>query len=116
MTYRNPMIIAALALFAAAALSAQNKSAGQVPRTADGHPDLSGLWSNATRTPLERPAAFAGKATLTEAEATAYEKQDSESWQQLDGTSEGPLHATKGSVGTGAYNVLFYDMGSELAR
>jgi hypothetical protein len=34
----------------------------------------------------------------------------------LDGTSEGPLHATKGSVGTGAYNVLFYDMGSELAR
>jgi hypothetical protein len=116
MTYRNPMTIAALALFAAAALSAQNKSAGQIPRTAEGHPDLSGLWSNATRTPLERPAAFAGKATLTEAEATAYEKRDSESWQQLDGTSEGPLHATKGSVGTGAYNVLFYDMGSELAR
>jgi hypothetical protein len=106
----------ALALFAATVLSAQNKPAWKMPRTPDGHPDLSGIWSNATRTPLERPPMFAGKATLTDAEAKAYEAKDSEAWQQLDGTSEGPLHATKGSVGTGAYNVLFYDMGSELAR
>jgi hypothetical protein len=116
MTYRNRMTTGALALFAAAALSAQTNTGWKTPRTADGHPDLSGLWSNATRTPLERPAVFAGKPTLTDAEAKAYEQKDSESWQQLDGTSDGPLHATKGSVGTGAYNVLFYDMGSELAR
>jgi len=46
-----------------------------VQRTADGHPDLQGYWTNATFTPLERPAEFAGKEFLTEAEADAYQKK-----------------------------------------
>src|ERR1700678_3363483 len=37
--------------------------------------DLEGIWSNATITPLERPAELAGKATFTAEEAAAYEKQ-----------------------------------------
>jgi hypothetical protein len=37
-------------------------------------PDLQGFWSTATATPLQRPEQFAGKATLTEAEAAEYEK------------------------------------------
>jgi hypothetical protein len=45
------------------------------PRTADGQPDLQGVWNNATVTPLERPAEFAGKVFFTPAEAAAYEKQ-----------------------------------------
>jgi hypothetical protein len=45
------------------------------PRTPDGQPDLQGIWSNATVTPLERPAELAGKAFFTPAEAAAYEKQ-----------------------------------------
>src|SRR5690349_19555030 len=49
--------------------------AAQLARTADGHPDLQGLWLNNTATPLERPAAFGGKATATEAEARAYENR-----------------------------------------
>ena len=44
-------------------------------RTPDGQPDLQGYWTNATVTPLERPAEFAGKDFLTEKEAIAYEKQ-----------------------------------------
>jgi hypothetical protein len=116
MTYRNLMKTGALALLTAVALSAQNKPASKIPRAGDGHPDLQGLWSNATRTPLERLPVFAGKATVTDAEAREWEKKDHEAWEELDGTSDGPLHATKGSAGTGAYNVLFYDMGSELAR
>ena len=44
-------------------------------RTADGQPDLQGIWSNATITPLERPADLAGKQTFTAEEAAAYEKQ-----------------------------------------
>jgi hypothetical protein len=87
-----------------------------MPRIPDGHPDLQGIWSNATRTPVERPAEFAGKPTLTDAEATAWEKKEHQAWEELDGTSEGPLHKGKGSEGTGAYNVLFYDMGSGLMR
>src|SRR4051794_38724008 len=46
-----------------------------VQRTADGHPDLQGYWTNATFTPLERPAEFAGKEFLTEAEALAYQQK-----------------------------------------
>jgi len=116
MTYRTLLRLGAIALFAVTALLAQDKTGSKIPRTADGHPDLSGIWSNATRTPLERPAEFAGKPTLTDAEAKVWEQKEHEAWQELDGTSEGPLHKTKGSEGTGAYNVLFYDMGNGLAR
>src|ERR1700724_651345 len=116
MTFQNLMRIGALALFSVTALFAQNKAAWKMPRTADGHPDLQGIWNNSTRTPLERPAEFSGKATVTDAEATGWEHKEHQAWQDLDGTSEGPLHKTKGSEGTGAYNVLFYDMGSGLAR
>jgi hypothetical protein len=116
MTYRNQIRLGAFALFAAAALSAQNKAAWKVPRTPDGHPDLQGIWNNSTRTPLERSAEFAGKPTLTDAEAKVWEQKEHQAWEELDGTSEGPLHKTKGSEGTGAYNVLFYDMGNGLAR
>jgi len=48
------------------------------PRTADGQPDLQGMWTDFTVTPLERPAEFAGKAVLTEEEAAAYEKRIAE--------------------------------------
>jgi hypothetical protein len=44
-------------------------------RTPDGQPDLQGIWTNPTLTPFERPARFAGKATLTEAEAAEIEHQ-----------------------------------------
>src|SRR5215467_6389144 len=40
-------------------------------RTADGQPDLQGVWSNNNVTPLERPAALAGKPLLTDAEVAA---------------------------------------------
>jgi hypothetical protein len=45
------------------------------PRTADGRPDLEGVWINSTLTPLERPAEFAGKEFLTEQEAADYVKR-----------------------------------------
>ena len=35
-------------------------------RTAFGHPNLQGVWALQTLTPLERPAEFADRATLTE--------------------------------------------------
>jgi hypothetical protein len=60
----------AMAIVIAAAavnLSAQ-KARWTVPRTIDGQPDLQGTWANNTVTPLERPAALAGRPTLTDAE------------------------------------------------
>jgi len=41
-------------------------------RTADGQPDIQGIWSTATLTPLERSPQFAGKEFLTEKEAAEY--------------------------------------------
>ncbi|HZR25602.1 MAG TPA: hypothetical protein VFA59_18540 [Vicinamibacterales bacterium] len=43
-------------------------------RTSDGRPDLQGVWDFRSATPLERPARFAGKATLTDEEVRAYEQ------------------------------------------
>jgi hypothetical protein len=54
------------------------------PRTADGHPDLQGVWTNATITPLERPAALKDKAFLTEEEALALEKRAAERREEAD--------------------------------
>ena len=56
-------------------LGKRRRKAWKVPRTPDGQPDLQGIWSNATLTPLERPRELAGKAFFTEQEAAAYEKK-----------------------------------------
>jgi hypothetical protein len=58
-----------------AKLEGQPTKARSQPRTPDGQPDLQGYWTNATFTPLERPAELAGKEFLTEAEAALYQQQ-----------------------------------------
>ena len=112
-------LAAMLALPFAAPLPAQTAAKSKnwaVPRTADGHPDLQGVWTNITLTRMERPAQFKDKATVTDAEAAAYEKKEADELNKQDGASDGPLIAAAGSSGTGGYNVLFVDRGSELAR
>ena len=104
-----------LALAMIATVSGQTTSR-PAARTADGHPDLQGIWTNATLTPMERPAAFAGKITLSDAEAAAYEKQQTDELKAGDGKSDSDFHRRAGSGETGGYNALFIDRGSELAR
>jgi hypothetical protein len=114
MCYRLAFTIGFLAI--AVASSAQtNGRTKAIPRTPDGHPDLQGIWTNATLTPLERPAVLAGKATLTDAEAKTYEKKDLQS-NTLDSDVESNFNKATGGPGVGAYNNLFVDRGSELAR
>jgi len=48
------------------------------PRTADGQPDLQGVWDNNNATPLERPKELAGRAFLTEEEVAALKKKAGE--------------------------------------
>jgi hypothetical protein len=82
------MRVSALALASAllgVSLEAQSPARPwTAPRTADGSPDLQGVWTNATITPLERPAAFKGKAFLTEAEALAFEQQAAARREEAD--------------------------------
>jgi hypothetical protein len=57
------------------------QSAGQPAKpwtpkhTPDGQPDLQGFWSNSSITPMERPAALAGKEFYTEQEQAENEKR-----------------------------------------
>jgi hypothetical protein len=45
------------------------------PRTPDGQPDLQGMWTNATYTPLQRPVELGTKAFYTEQELAQIEKR-----------------------------------------
>jgi hypothetical protein len=74
-------------------------------RTPDGQPDLQGIWTNATITPLERPKALAGKAFLTEKEAAALELQVAV--QRVASDKFGPL-------ASGSYNQFWYDSGDKV--
>ena len=47
-------------------------------RTADGQPDLQGIWANNVATPLERPVAFEGKDVLTDEELAELEQRIAE--------------------------------------
>jgi len=58
--------------------------AGTRARTPGSHPDLEGIWTNVTITPLERPRDLAGKSYFTPEEAAAYEKRIIERRDQAD--------------------------------
>src|SRR5260370_4693487 len=60
------------------------------PRTADGQPDLQGVWTNNTVTPLERPKGLAGKEFYTDAEMQALAKQERERLDQVEDEGQPP--------------------------
>jgi len=57
------------------ATSPATKTSANKWRTPWGDPDLQGSWSNATTTPLERPAKYGGREFLTAAERDAIDTQ-----------------------------------------
>ena len=92
-----------------------------MPRTADGHPDLQGNWSNATVTPIERPP---GQPSVLSKEAVAkIEKGVVDRIERLaapsDPKREAPPQGGDGSTGAagnvGGYNNFWIDAGSRVA-
>jgi hypothetical protein len=47
----------------------------RVPRMPDGRPDMQGVWANNNMTPLERPKAWAGRTTISDAELADLKKK-----------------------------------------
>jgi hypothetical protein len=78
-----------------------------VPRTPDGHPDLQGIWTNKTITPLERPKELGDKAFFTPEEAKAFTKN------ALD---RGDKDRRGGGVRDvlNAYNAFWWDSGTKV--
>jgi hypothetical protein len=72
--------------------------------TADGQPDLQGIWTNATITPFERPASLRDKAFLTEAEVAAIERQVA--------TNRAADPKRPGDVGS--YDQVWFDSGDRI--
>jgi hypothetical protein len=106
----SAFVLAAVWLASADAQVPASKPAAALPRTPDGRPDLEGIWTNNTLTPLERPTELRDTPALTEQAAAAYEKQvvTGRNRDQRDSDPE---------VDVGrAYNELFFDQGARLAR
>ena len=77
-----------------------------VPRTADGQPDLQGIWTNDTITPMERPASLQGRAFLTDDEIAAMEENLAQRRTDADNNIE---VAVGGNIG--GYNQVWLDSG-----
>jgi hypothetical protein len=73
-------------------------------RTPWGDPDLQGAWSNATTTPLERPAKYAGREFLT-----PQEKADEDKETAIGRDRRGERGTAEDVAG--AYNTFWWDRG-----
>ena len=75
MRWRWLTVVLVVTVSVVAGIDAQSSSSSagrEAQRTAWGHPDLQGVWTWRTGTPLERPAQFAGRGIATEEEAAAF--------------------------------------------
>ena len=103
------MIRRHLAAAALAAVLAPGAGSAQdtwtAPRTPDGQPDLQGLWTNSTTTPLERPPAAAGRAVYTDEEVAA-----------IDAANVGRNDRPPPPGDPGTYNDFWWERGTALAR
>src|SRR3979490_2604748 len=85
----------ALAAMIAVLLIAQAHAGGKAwtpPHTPDGKPDLQGVWTNNTVTPLERPKELAGKEFYTEAELQALANHEREQLVQVEDEGQPPAN------------------------
>ena len=115
----------ALVLLVPAAAAAQSGSGSSPLKTADGHPDLSGVWDFRTVTPLERPEEFADKEFLTEEEVAEYAAErvrasnadlDREQKKQVT-TARGQVNGTTETRDLAlAYNDFWWDRGTAVVE
>ena len=120
----HKLTAAATAVFLglAAPVAAQSDA---VQRIAHGDPDIQGLFTFRTLTPLQRPvidagasALLAGRETLSEEEAAQYEaarrREMNRDAQNLEVRAPGVRYQSRAEGGVGGYNEFWYERGIEL--
>ena len=94
---------------------ARRRSRGRTP---DGQPDISGIYTFRTLTPLERPTALAGQERLTVEEAAAFEASERTRLNRdlFDPESGAPSagYQPRSEGGVLSYNEFWYERGVEL--
>ena len=93
------------AMAALACVSSVAQPQDALPRTAWGHPDLTGTWTNATLTPLQRPTELGEKEFYTPDELAEFAEQ-----RRAATNADRPL--LPGEVGS--YNDVFFERGSSV--
>ena len=87
-------------------------------RTPDGHPDVSGVFTFRTLTPLQRPVQFAGRENLTAEEAAAFESSERtrQNRDLFDPETGAPNagYRPRAEGGVLSYNEFWYERGIEL--
>jgi hypothetical protein len=102
------------------------------PRTSDGHPDLSGVWTNASTTPLERPREYGDRLVLTDEELAKIEgetvarnarqnartsKELQNNWKEIGLKPDTLDECRSGSTGAACgYNAFWTDPGDLVMR
>ena len=90
----------------------------QPPRLADGTPDLQGVWTNQTATPMERAAELGTRRAFTDAEAAAISKA-ALSAVEADARPSDPdkkIEAAASLPPIGNYNLFWTDRGMSVAK
>ena len=116
------MALLALALavgaFAPLPAGAQSNGVNDVMRTPDGQPDISGVFTFRTLTPLERPAALEGQDTLDPEEAAQFEASERIRLNRdlFDPETGAPNagYQSRAEGGVLSYNEFWYERGIEL--
>jgi hypothetical protein len=115
--------LAAAASVLGVALLVPASAAGQSrdwtpPRLPDGTPDIQGTFTFRTITPLQRPAALAGKEVLTPEEAAAFEEAENRRQNRdlFDPEKGAPSlgYPPQSQGGVLSYNEFWYERGSEV--
>jgi len=81
------------------------------PKMPWGDPDMQGIWNNVTLTPLERPAEFKDKATLTPQEAAEYERRVANRQAENEST---PVKEQSAGSRTGYSPTIWFETGHKL--